>query len=130
MSYIGNQVKSVPYITDVFSGAGGTSFGPLTIVPASPASVMIFVGGVYQRPTLDYTLSVDYVNFVSAPTSGTNNIVIHHIGYGYMSTQVPADGTVTAPKLGVQSIYSNNFSTQANSTITGKSVAMAIVFGG
>jgi hypothetical protein len=91
---------------------------------------MIFVGGVYQRPTLDYTLNVDYVNFASAPTSGTNNIVIHHIGIGYMATQVPADGTVTATKLGLQSVNPNNFSSTANTTITGKSVAMAIVFGG
>lgn len=130
MSYIGNQVKSVPFITDVYSGSGATSFGPLTIVPAAPTSIMVFVGGVYQRPTLDYTVNVDYVNFTSAPTSGTNNIVIHHIGFGYMATQIPADGTVTAPKYGIGSISSNNFSAQANSTITGKSVAMAIVFGG
>jgi len=130
MSYIGNQVKSVPFITDVYSGAGGTSFGPLTIVPASPASVMIFVGGVYQRPTLDYTLNVDYVNFVSAPSSGTNNIIVHHIGFGFMATQVPADGTVTATKIGLQSVNPNNFSSLANTSITGKSVAAAIVFGG
>jgi hypothetical protein len=120
MSYIGNQVRSVPFITDVYSGTGATSYGPLTIVPASPASVMVFVGGVYQRPTFDYSLNVDYINFVSAPSSGTNNIVVHHIGIGYMATQVPADGTVTPVK----------FSASANSSIIGKSVAMAIVFGG
>jgi hypothetical protein len=130
MSYIGNEIRSVSFITDIYSGAGGTSFGPLTIVPASPASVMIFVAGVYQRPTLDYTLNVDYVNFVSPPASGTNNIVIHHIGIGYMATQVPADGTVTATKLGLRSVNPNNFSSLANTTITGKSVAAAIVFGG
>ena len=130
MSYIGNEIRSVPFITDIYSGTGATSYGPLTIVPASPASVMIFVGGVYQRPTLDYTLNVDYVNFVSAPSSGTNNILVHHIGIGYMATQVPADGTVTATKLGLRSVNPNNFSSLANTTITGKSVAAAIVFGG
>ena len=120
MSYIGNEIRSVPFVTDIYSGAGGTSFGPLTIVPASPASVMIFVAGVYQRPTLDYTLNVDFVNYESPPSSGTNNIVIHHIGIGYMSTQVPGDGTVTPSK----------FSVSANSSIIGKSIAMAVVFGG
>lgn len=130
MSYIGNQVRSVSFITDVYSGTGATSYGPLTIVPASPASVMVFVGGVYQRPTFDYSLNVDYINFVSAPSSGTNNIVIHHIGIGFMATQVPADGTVTATKLGLQSVNPNNFSALANTTITGKSVALSIVFGG
>jgi hypothetical protein len=91
---------------------------------------MVFVGGVYQRPTFDYSLNVDYINFVSAPSSGTNNIVIHHIGIGFMATQVPADGTVTATKLGLQSVNPNNFSALANTTITGKSVALSIVFGG
>ena len=133
MSYIGNQVKSVPFITDVYSGNGSqTSFGPLTIVPAGPASVMVFVTGSYRRPTFDYTLNGDYIIFDSGnvPGGGTNNIVIHNIGVGYMATQVPADGTVTATKIGLQSVNPNNFSTSANTTITGKSVAMAIVFGG
>jgi len=143
MSYIGNQVRSVPFITDVYSGNGAdTTFGPLTIVPAGPASIMVFVTGSYRRPTLDYTLNGNYIVFDpgNTPGGGTNNIVIHHIGIGYMATQTPADGTVTTTKLGLQSvtgntlglnsISTNNFSASTNTSIIGKAVAAAIVFGG
>jgi hypothetical protein len=122
MSYIGNQVTSVPFITDVFSGDGlATSFGPLVRIPASTASVMVFVAGVYQRPSIDYTLSSDTLNFVSIPASGTNNIIVHHIGIGFMSTQVPGDGTVTPSK----------FSAAANAKIASSlGIVGSIIFGG
>jgi hypothetical protein len=100
MAYIGNQVTSVPFTIDVFSGDGSaTSFGPLVRAPATAASVMIFVAGVYQRPNIDYTLNADYVDFTFIPNSGTNNIVIHHIGNGVIATQVSPDYSTTA-KLG------------------------------
>jgi hypothetical protein len=101
MSYIGNQVTSVPFSTDVFSGnAAQTLFGPLLRSPATAASIMVFVAGVYQRPTLDYSLSSgNFVSFVSAPASGTNNIVVHHIGNSVMATQVPVDGSVTTTSI-------------------------------
>jgi hypothetical protein len=101
MSYIGNQVTSVPFSTDVYSGTGAqTLFGPLLRSPATAASIMVFVAGVYQRPTLDYSISSgNFVSFVSAPASGTNNIVVHHIGNGVMATQVPVDGSVTTTSI-------------------------------
>jgi hypothetical protein len=109
MSYIGNQVTSVPFTTDVFSGnASATSFGPLVRAPATAASVLVYIAGVYQRPTIDYTLNADYVNFTSAPASGTNNIIVHHIGNGIMATQVPADGSVTGAKITPYAVSGNN----------------------
>jgi hypothetical protein len=131
MSYIGNQVTSVPFTTDVFSGTGSaTQFGPLVRVPATAASVMIFVAGVYQRPTIDYTLSADYVNFTSAPASSTNNIVVHHIGNGVMATQVPADGAVSTAKLADGSVTLAKFSSSANNKIASSGIVGSIVFGG
>jgi hypothetical protein len=69
---------------------------------------MVFIAGVYKTPGADYTLDGDYINFTSAPASGTNNIVVHHIGNGVMATQVPADGAVSGNKLGINSIRANN----------------------
>jgi hypothetical protein len=109
MSYIGNQVTSVPFITNVFSGDASTvRFGPMDRIPASPASIMVFIAGVYKTPSTDYTLDADYINFAVAPSSGSSNIVIHHMGNGVMATQVPADGTVTGVKLSSNSVRGNN----------------------
>ena len=98
MSYIGNQVTSIPFITDTFSGTGAqTAFTPLTRAPAGSASIAVFIAGVYQPPSA-YTLNGVTLTFNSAPTAGTSNIVILHLGNG-SAVQVPSDGSVTLTKL-------------------------------
>lgn len=97
MAFIGNQVTSIPFITDTFSGTGGQTAFTLTRAPAGSASIAVFISGVYQAPSA-YTLSGTTLNFVVAPSSGTNNIVILHLGNGSTS-QVPSDGSVTIARL-------------------------------
>ena len=100
MAYIGNQVSSVLFTVNTFSGDGSaTSFGPMDRAPAGPASVAVFVAGSYKTPSVDYTVSGTSINFTSPPASGTNNIVVHHLGNGVMTTLVPSDGSVTSTKL-------------------------------
>ena len=100
MAYIGNQVSSVLFTVNTFSGDGSaTSFGPMDRAPAGPASVAVFVAGSYKTPSVDYTVSGTSIIFTSAPASGTNNIVVHHLGNGVMTTLVPSDGSVTSTKL-------------------------------
>ena len=107
MAYIGNQVSSVPFIIDTFSGTGSaTVFGQLTRAPASVASIAVYISGVYKTPGVDYTLNGDLILFTTAPGSGTNNIVVHHMGNG-SATQVPPDGSVTTAKLAANSVRSN-----------------------
>ena len=140
MSYIGNQVTSVPHIIDTFSGDGvTTAFGPLVRAPAGVAAIAVFISGSYKTPGIDYTLNGDIIVFMSAPASGTSNIIVHHLGNG-TSTQVPSDGSVTAiklsdgsvigPKLAINSVSTNNFSTSANSKIFSSGVVGSIIFGG
>ena len=108
MAYIGNQVSSVPFIIDTFSGTGSASvFGQLTRSPASVASIAVFISGVYKTPGVDYTLNGDYILFTTPPASGTNNIVIHHMGNG-SATQIPSDGSVTGAKLAANTVRGNN----------------------
>ena len=77
MSYIGNQVTSVPHVIDTFSGDSGTvRFGPLVRAPAGVAAIAVFISGSYKTPGVDYTLNGDYI----------------------LSTQVPSDGSVTPNK--------------------------------
>ena len=98
MANIGNQVTSIPFITDTFSGTGAqTAFTPLTRAPAGSASIAVFIAGVYQPPSA-YTLNGVTLTFSSAPTAGTGNIVILHLGNG-SAVQVPSDGSVTLIKL-------------------------------
>ena len=98
MANIGNQVTSIPFITDTFSGTGAqTAFTPLTRAPAGSASIAVFIAGVYQPPSA-YTLNGVTLTFGSAPTAGTSNIVILHLGNG-SAVQVPSDGSVTLTKL-------------------------------
>jgi hypothetical protein len=108
MAYIGNQVSSVPFIIDTFSGTGSaTVFGQLTRAPAGVASIAVFISGVYKTPGVDYTLNGDLILFTTPPALGTNNIVIHHMGNG-SATSVPSDGSVTGAKLSSNVVRSNN----------------------
>ena len=116
MAVIGNSVQSVPFITDTFSGNASTVNFTLTRAPAGTASIAVFISGVYQAPTA-YSLIGDVITFGSAPATGTNNLVVLHLGNG-STTQVPSDGSVTTPriaagavtgdKLGLTSINANN----------------------
>ena len=85
MAYIGNQVQTVPFITDTFSGNASTVNFTLTRAPAGTASIAVFISGLYQPPT-EYSLVGDVISFVSSPGIGTNNIVVLHIGNGSAST--------------------------------------------
>ena len=126
MSYIGNQVTSVPHIVDVFSGNNfDTTFGPLSRAPAGTAAIAVFVSGSYKTPGVDYTLNGDYIIFTSGPIGGTNNIVIHHLGNG-TTTQVPSDGSVTGTKLAVNAIRANNI---VAGQITGNLIATGAING-
>lgn len=99
MAYIGNQPTSAPFVTDSYTGTGSqTAFVGLSFAPAATSSIAVFVNGVYQRPTIQYTVSGTILNFVSAPSVSTN-ITVLHLGVGAAATTVVADGSVTQAKL-------------------------------
>jgi hypothetical protein len=117
MSYIGNQVQSIPFITDTFSGNASTVNFTLTRAPAGTASIAVFISGVYQAP-IAYSLTGDVITFVSAPASATNNIVVLHLGNG-SATQVPSDGSVTTPRIADGAVTGAKIS---NASITGDKI--------
>ena len=126
MAYIGNQVSSVPFTIDTFSGTGSASvFGQLTRAPAGVASIAVFISGVYKVPGVDYTLNGDMILFTTPPASGTNNIVIHHMGNG-SATSVPSDGSVTGGKLASNVVRSNNI---VAGQITGNLIGVGAISG-
>ncbi len=141
MAYIGNQVRSVPFVVDNFSGDGSNQNFTLSRVPASTSSIAVFINGLYQRPTANYTLDIQTISFTTAPASGTNNVLVLHIGEGQIASQVPTDGTVTTPKCAANvavtqftanttlrvPVYTSN--TTRDSTITTPQTGMIVMSG-
>ena len=141
MAYIGNQVRSVPFVVDNFSGDGSNQNFTLSRVPASTSSIAVFINGLYQRPTANYSLDIQTISFTTAPASGTNNVLVLHIGEGQIASQVPTDGTVTTPKFAANvavtqftanttlrvPVYTSN--TTRDSTITTPQTGMIVMSG-
>ena len=66
--------------TTVFGGGSGNTLdgstaASLSVSPTSSSDIMVFVGGVYQTPETNYTLSGGQITFGSAPpgNDGTTN---------------------------------------------------------
>lgn len=119
MSYIGNQLQSTSFVTDVFTGNASTTAFTLSRTPASVTSIVVFIDGVKQASIGGagaYTLSGPIVNFSSAPP---NNAVIEVIHLGVQSlVNVPADATVTANSLApeLRTILADQFTANGTGT--------------
>lgn len=87
MSYIGNQLYQVAFVTDSFSGTGSTTVFTMSVAPANTASVLVVVSGVVQDPST-YSVSGTTLTFSAAPPSGTSNISARYLG-------IPASGVTT-----------------------------------
>jgi hypothetical protein len=114
MAILGNQVRSVPFTVDVFSGDGSDTSFVLSRSPASTASIAVFINGLYQRPSANYTLDGVNINFAAAPVLGENNVQVLHVGEGQATTQTPADGSVDSVKM-ASTVAVTNF--RANTTL-------------
>jgi len=89
------QGTSFPYQT--LSGTGAQTAFTLSSAPGSLGSLEVYISGVRQTPTTDYTLSGTTLTFVAAPPLGTGNIFARWVTVQALS--VPSDGSVTAAKL-------------------------------
>ena len=105
MPYIGRDLSQGNYLKlDDFSSqfdgskvsfdlkAGGTDF-----FPGSSLSLMVVLGGVVQEAEAAYTIDQSSIEFASAPTAAQDCFVIV-LGTS-IGVSVPADGSVTLPKL-------------------------------
>lgn len=87
MSYIGNPINSVAFLTDQFSGNGTTTAFTTSVAPANTASILVAISGVVQDPTT-YSVSGTTLTFSVAPPGGTGNISVRYLG-------IPAAGVTT-----------------------------------
>lgn len=85
------KIGSVQLAVDNFNGDGSTTAFTMTQSESDPTSIAVFIGGVYQQPTTNYTVNgTTTITFTSPPPApGVNPnqiVIIHNIN----STNVPA----------------------------------------
>jgi len=119
MAYIGNQLQSTNFVTDVFTGDAATTAFTLSRTPASVTSIIVFIDGVKQASIGGagaYTLSGTTLNFTAAPP---NNAVVEVIHLGVQSlVNVPASATITANSLApeLRTILADQFTANGTGT--------------
>lgn len=75
------KIGTVQLVVDSFSGDGLTQVFTMTQAETDPTAVAVFIGGVYQQPTTNYTVSGTAITFTSPPPSpgiNPNQVVIIH----------------------------------------------------
>jgi len=97
MSYIGNPIVSTDFPVDYASGNGSTTAFTLSIAPASVNSIDVQISGVSQSPQT-YSVSGTTLTFSAAPPTGTNNIVVRHLGIAGIPN-TPSAGSVAYSSL-------------------------------
>ena len=119
MAYIGNQLQSTNFVTDVFTGDAATTAFTLSRTPASVTSIIVFIDGVKQASIGGagaYTLVGTTLNFTAAPP---NNAVVEVIHLGVQSlVNVPASATITANSLApeLRTILADQFTANGTGT--------------
>lgn len=80
------RIGTVEIVISTFEGDGTTqSFSPMEQIVSNPSDIMVFIGGVYQIPNINYTVNgnttISFTSPPPAPTSpgsNTNKIVVIH----------------------------------------------------
>jgi hypothetical protein len=75
------KIGSVQLVVDTFIGDSVTQTFSMTQSESDPTAVAVFIGGVYQQPTSNYTVSGFGISFTSpppAPGVNPNQIVVIH----------------------------------------------------
>lgn len=85
------KIGTVQLAVDSFTGDGSTTTFAMSQTESDPTAVAVFIGGVYQQPTTNYTVNgssaITFTSPPPAPGVNPNQIVIIH---NINSTNVPA----------------------------------------
>ena len=99
---------------DQFVGSDGASSNTVFTLTESALnvnSIMVYVNGIYQRPTTNYTVSTTALTF-TASLQNTDEVDVHHMSLRSTVSHV-ADGSVTSAKL------DDNITIAGNLTVNG-----------
>ena len=105
---------------DQFAGSAGASSNTVFTLTESALnvnSIMVYVNGIYQRPTTNYTVSTTALTF-TASLQNTDEVDVHHLSLRSTVSHV-ADGSVTSAKLDDNITIAGNLTVTGNSTVNG-----------
>ena len=105
---------------DQFAGSAGASSNTVFTLTESALnvnSIMVYVNGIYQRPTTNYTVSGTALTF-TASLADTDEVDVHHMSIRSTVTRV-ADGSVTSAALDDNITIAGNLTVTGNSTVNG-----------
>jgi hypothetical protein len=108
MSYIGNSLTQQSFTggMDQFNGnASNTAFG-LSRTINTAFDVEVYVESVFQRPGIAYNVSANTITFTSAPSAGSNNVVVVYKNFT-ATTVVPAPGSVTPSSIAANTVQAS-----------------------
>ena len=107
-------------VVNSFTGSQATNSSTqltLTEAPLNAQSIMVYVNGVYQKPTTNYTVSGTTLTFTGSLVS-SDEIDVHHLSIRTGVVHV-ADGSVTSAKLDTNLSLDGNFTVGGNLTVSG-----------
>ena len=102
---------------DQFAGSAGATDNTvftLTESALNANSIMVYVNGIYQRPTTNYTVSGTALTF-TASLVDTDEVDVHHMSIRSTVSHV-ADGSVTSAKLDDNITIAGNLTVSGNTT--------------
>jgi len=102
---------------DQFAGSAGASSNTvftLTETALNANSIMVYVNGIYQRPTTNYTVSGTALTF-TASLADTDEVDVHHMSIRSTVSHV-ADKSVTSAKLDDNITIAGNLTVSGNTT--------------
>ncbi len=110
---------------DQFVGSDGASSNTvftLTETVLNAQSIAVFINGIYQRPTTNYTVSGTALTFTSSLDNG-DEVDVHHHTLRTTVTHV-ADGSVTSAKLDTNITIAGNLTVTGNWQVDGTTVTL------
>ena len=105
---------------DQFAGSDGASSNTVFTLTESALnvnSINVFINGIYQRPTTNYTVSGTALTF-TASLVDTDEVDVHHMSIRSTVSHV-ADGSVTSAKLDDNITIAGNLTVTGNNTVNG-----------
>jgi hypothetical protein len=114
-----------------FTGDGSTTAFTLTDLPVVPTGLIVFVDGIQQKLTSNYSVSGNNVVFTSAPDA-SSEIDVYTLVKEKVSIDTVGDGTITLAKLnaGIQKSVGQYYEISSNTTAVASRYYMVNTSGG